>query len=129
MFRNLDFLFRGIPYLFIFNCFPEIISLTCVQLMAVSILFPYPDSEPKPWGCNQMTQNHMNSQGVLMLENHMNSQGSRTLFVHRDEKVDLPYEFIGAATIGQKPNFSQENKLETAIQKNCRKHVKTIANL
>ena len=29
--------------------------------MAVSILFPYPDSDPKPWGCNQMTQNHMNS--------------------------------------------------------------------
>ena len=30
----------------------------------------------------------------LMLGNHMNSYGSRTLFFHRDEKVDLPYEFI-----------------------------------
>ena len=28
--------------------------------MAVSILFPYPDSAPKPWGCNRRKKNIQN---------------------------------------------------------------------
>ena len=43
-----------------------------------------------------------------MLENHMDSYGSRTLFFHRDEKADLPYEFTWFADPNEKVDLPYE---------------------